>query len=113
MILSRRLLSVCLSWRRRSSLICPSASCPAASILLPAWGPSSAPGCAGCWPMAAAGALGVRLEKAGTYRLDGGAELPGWETIRRARRLVAWAAGLGLLVCSAVTLVVGEAIRRV
>ena len=66
------------------------------------------------WPMAAAaGALGVRLEKAGAYRLDGEVEQPRWETIRRARRLVAWAAGLGLLVCSAVTVVVGEAIRRV
>jgi len=65
-------------------------------------------------PMAAAAdALGVHLEKAGAYRLDGGAEQPRWETIRRARRLVAWAAGLGLLVCSAVTVVVGEAIRRV
>jgi adenosylcobinamide-phosphate synthase len=80
-------------------------------VMLEQHGRTSSPNAG--WPMAAAGALGVRLEKAGAYRLDGGAEQPGWETIRRARQLVAWAAGLGLLVCSTVTVVVGEAIRRV
>lgn len=65
------------------------------------------------WPMAAAaGALGVRLEKTGAYRLDGGDEPPGRETIRRARRLVSVAAGLGALVCSAVIVAVGEATSR-
>jgi adenosylcobinamide-phosphate synthase len=48
------------------------------------------------WPMSAvAGALGVRLEKAGHYRLEGGPDLPGADDVRRARRLVLAAAVLG------------------
>ncbi len=47
------------------------------------------------WTMAAAaGALGVRLEKAGAYTLGGGQE-PRAGDIRRARRLVAIVAGMG------------------
>ena len=41
------------------------------------------------WPMsAAAGALGVTLEKIGYYKLHGGASLPDWATIPRARLLM-------------------------
>ncbi len=52
------------------------------------------------WTMsAAAGALGVRLEKIAHYTLEGGAQLPAAGHIRAARRLLAWAAGLGVCVC--------------
>jgi adenosylcobinamide-phosphate synthase len=41
------------------------------------------------WPMsAAAGALGVMLEKISHYRLEGGPSLPDVHTLQRARRLV-------------------------
>lgn len=66
------------------------------------------------WPMAAAaGALGVTLEKAGAYRLEGGVDLPGWEAIRRARLLVAWAGALGGAACSALIVVAAEVAQRV
>jgi len=52
------------------------------------------------WTMAAAaGALGVRLEKAGCYRLDGGGDFPVPGDIPRAVRLVRAAALLGWLFC--------------
>jgi adenosylcobinamide-phosphate synthase len=48
------------------------------------------------WGMsAAAGGLGVTLEKFGHYRLEGGPALPSATTLRRARRLVLAAAILG------------------
>lgn len=48
------------------------------------------------WPMsAAAGALGVTLEKLNHYRLEGGRRLPDAHTIRQARQLVLTAAALG------------------
>jgi adenosylcobinamide-phosphate synthase len=48
------------------------------------------------WPMsAAAGALGVRLEKIGHYVLDGGPGLPDVRSLDRIRWLVFWAATLG------------------
>ncbi len=54
------------------------------------------------WPMsAAAGALGVRLEKVGQYELNGSATLPLPITILRARRLVLVAAVLGAVGCAA------------
>jgi adenosylcobinamide-phosphate synthase len=66
------------------------------------------------WPMAAAaGALGVALAKAGAYRLEGGVDLPGWEAIRCARRLVAWAGAFGLVVCSGVSVVAGQVVLHV
>jgi adenosylcobinamide-phosphate synthase len=50
------------------------------------------------WPMsAAAGALGVTLEKMGHYRLEGGPSLPDVHTLHRARQLVFAAATLGAL----------------
>ena len=52
------------------------------------------------WPMAAmAGALDVRLEKAGHYVLGEGGASPGPETIDRAVRLFSVAAAAGILVC--------------
>jgi adenosylcobinamide-phosphate synthase len=60
------------------------------------------------WTMAAAaGALGVRLEKTGHYRLEGGRELPVAEDIHRATVLVVVGAGLGLLLCSGVIYGIG------
>ncbi len=48
------------------------------------------------WGMsAAAGALGVTLEKIGHYRLEGGEALPSARTVRQGRRLVLAAALLG------------------
>ena len=48
------------------------------------------------WPMsAAAGALGVTLEKTAHYRLEGGPDLPEAHTIRQARQLVFTAAAFG------------------
>lgn len=57
------------------------------------------------WPMAvAAGALGVQLEKSEHYQLGGPADDPTPDTIRRAVRLVLWAAllacALALAVCA-------------
>ncbi len=50
------------------------------------------------WTMAAAaGALGVRLEKSACYSLNEGKAWPEGEDIRRAQRLVAAAAGLSIL----------------
>jgi adenosylcobinamide-phosphate synthase len=55
------------------------------------------------WTMAAAaGALDVRLEKTGHYRLEGGRVLPSAEDIHRAIVLVVVGAGLCLLLCSSV-----------
>lgn len=60
------------------------------------------------WTMAAAaGALGVILEKGGHYRLEGGAELPEIGDIMRTRRLVAIALFTSLLFCGG--LVIGRA----
>lgn len=51
------------------------------------------------WPMAgAAGALGVWLEKVGTYRLGAGGRAPGVDDAAAARRLVLVAAGIATLV---------------
>lgn len=53
------------------------------------------------WPMsAAAGALGVTLEKIGCYRLEGDAGLPAAPTIARARRLTLAAAGMWVALCA-------------
>lgn len=58
------------------------------------------------WPMAAAaGALGVALEKPAQYRLEGGVALPDATAIRKARHLVLWAAGLGSSVALALHLI--------
>lgn len=52
------------------------------------------------WPMSAtAGALGVRLEKIGYYRLEGGADLPTPATIARARQLILCASLLWSIAC--------------
>jgi len=54
------------------------------------------------WTMAAAaGALGVRLEKRGAYCLEGGEDLPDIQDIRRARILLTVAMILCILFCGA------------
>lgn len=51
------------------------------------------------WTMAAAaGALGVTLEKIGHYRLEGGAALPDPQSIARARQLIVIASILGSVI---------------
>jgi len=51
------------------------------------------------WPMsAAAGALGVVLEKTGCYRLEGGADFPAIQTIDDARRLILSASLMGFFI---------------
>jgi len=58
------------------------------------------------WTMAAAaGALGVRLEKSGCYALNEGKAWPALEDIQRAQRLVAVAAGLNSLLLGGLSLV--------
>jgi adenosylcobinamide-phosphate synthase len=58
------------------------------------------------WTMAAAaGALGVRLEKSACYSLNEGKAWPEGEDIRRAQRLVAAAAGLSILLLGGLSLV--------
>jgi adenosylcobinamide-phosphate synthase len=55
------------------------------------------------WTMAAAaGALGVTLEKNGHYRLEGGDELPEAQDIGRALKLVGVGVSLSLLVCGGI-----------
>jgi adenosylcobinamide-phosphate synthase len=57
------------------------------------------------WPMAAmAGALGVRLEKVGHYRLNPEGRLPGAVDLRRAM----WVAGAGLAVAVGVIMLVAK-----
>ncbi len=52
------------------------------------------------WPMAAmAGALGVRLDKRGAYRLNPAGRAPGADDVRRARGIVAGAGLLAGVVC--------------
>ncbi|MBI3761391.1 MAG: cobalamin biosynthesis protein CobD, partial [Chloroflexi bacterium] len=52
------------------------------------------------WPMSAmAGAVGVRLEKIGCYRLEGGADLPTPATLARARQLILCASLLWGIAC--------------
>jgi adenosylcobinamide-phosphate synthase len=54
------------------------------------------------WPMAAmAGALGVRLDKRGAYTLNGGARSATADDLRRARRIVAAAAGIAAVLVAA------------
>jgi adenosylcobinamide-phosphate synthase len=48
---------------------------------------------------AMAGALGVRLDKRGAYRLNPSGRAPGVDDIRRARRIVAGAGLLAGVVC--------------
>lgn len=61
------------------------------------------------WPMAAAaGALGVRLEKPGHYRLGGGLGPPQSRDITRGRRLVL----LGALIGLGVSVAAGAALHR-
>ncbi len=53
------------------------------------------------WPMtAAAGALGITLEKIDHHTLVGGKQLPGSYTIARARRLILAAAALWTAICA-------------
>ena len=60
------------------------------------------------WTMSAmAGALGVTLEKASTYRLGQG-RAPGTADVERSVRLMTRAAGLALLVCLSVSAVVSK-----
>jgi len=57
------------------------------------------------WTMAAAaGALGVKLEKVDTYRLEGGTEFPHGNDIIRACLLISTAAGLCMLFCGGLIL---------
>ncbi len=59
------------------------------------------------WTMsAAAGALGVILEKHGNYRLSGGSSLPIELDIHRSIRLVSTAMVLSLLLCGGIILVI-------
>ncbi len=60
------------------------------------------------WSMAAAaGALGVKLEKVGYYRLEGGERLPECSDVRDVSRLVLVSAVLGCLVCMGITYGIG------
>jgi adenosylcobinamide-phosphate synthase len=61
------------------------------------------------WPMSAmAGALGIRLEKVGHYRLGLGPRAPQHSDLPRARRLMRWAAGLGIATIVLAILAAGE-----
>jgi adenosylcobinamide-phosphate synthase len=57
---------------------------------------------------AMAGGLGVCLEKVGHYRLGAELRAPRASDVARARRLMRWAAGLGIATIALASLLAGE-----
>lgn len=87
------ILLVCAAW------ICRLDAANAWRVMIRQHARTSSPNAG--WTMSAtAGALRVRLEKDGAYRLDGGDEFPVQGDIPRAVRLVRAAAALGWLFCA-------------